>query len=219
MSMESETDSPAQPISVFISYTHDPIYPPPPEPAKAADERENHCRAVRELADFFTQLGINCVYDQLYEANPPDDWPLWVEQQVKDSDFVLMVCCSSYCHYLTNRNPEKVVGYSERPLSEEGRVTYSLMMKNIRRFIPVFVNQPKCSAFVPVVLQGSSIYELHEPFQLSRTKHGSLEMLYARLTSQNPYKPPAIGRVQKLSAPKCQFVVLVMCVLMLIVCV
>ena len=195
--------SPHQATTVFISYTQDPIYPPPPEPENAAKEREIHRHAIRRLAEYLTHLGVKCTYDQLFEADPPDYWPLWVEQQVKESNYVLMVCSSSYCYYLTNRNPERVLGYSDRPLSEEGRVTYSLMMKNLRKFIPVFVNQPRCRDFVPIALQGSSIYELCEPFCLNDDKHGPMEMLYARLTSQNPYKPPAVGRVQKLTAPKC----------------
>lgn len=200
---EEDADGPRQSTSVFISYTQDPIHPPPPEPEYAAEERLSQRRSVRELADFLTRLGVKCTYDQLFEAEPPDDWPLWVEQQVKQSDFVLMVCSSSYCYYLTNRDPERVAGYSDRPLSEEGRVTYSLMMKNLRKFIPVFVNQRRCPDFVPVALQGSSIYELCEPFSLDLSRHGPMEMLYARLTSQNPYKPPAMGQVQKLKAPKC----------------
>jgi hypothetical protein len=194
--------TPQKKTRVFISYTQDPTYPPPSEPKDAAKERDNHRNAVRQLAESLTHLGVKCKYDQLKEANPPDHWPLWVEKQVNNSDFVLMVCSSSYCFHLTNRDPKKVVEYSDRPLSEEGQVTYNLMLKNLRKFIPVFVNQPRCRKYVPVALQGSSIYELSEPFCVSVDKHGPMEMLYARLTSQNPYRPPTLGKVQKLTTPR-----------------
>jgi hypothetical protein len=67
-----------EPITVFISYTH--------------DSREHSAR-VLALANKLRMAGFDCDIDQ-YHAN--QDWPAWMECKIRDSDFVLVVCTPIY---------------------------------------------------------------------------------------------------------------------------
>jgi TIR domain len=66
----------SEPPKVLISYSHDS-----PE----------HAQHVLELANRLRADGIDCTIDQ-YVLVPPEGWPRWMDKQVRDSDFVVMVC-------------------------------------------------------------------------------------------------------------------------------
>src|ERR1700719_541928 len=70
----------AAPPKVLISYSHDS-----PE----------HAQRVLELANRFRAEGIDCMIDQ-YVVVPEEGWPLWMERQIRDSNFVLMICTETY---------------------------------------------------------------------------------------------------------------------------
>jgi hypothetical protein len=70
----------ADPPKVLISYSQDS-----PE----------HKQRVLELADRLRADGIDWMIDQ-YVLVPEEGWPLWMERQIEDSDFVLMVCTETY---------------------------------------------------------------------------------------------------------------------------
>ena len=65
---------------VFISYSHD---------------SSEHAARVLALADHFIQDGLDCILDQ-YEGNPPEGWPLWMDRQIEQADYVLMICTETY---------------------------------------------------------------------------------------------------------------------------
>jgi tetratricopeptide (TPR) repeat protein len=68
------------PPRVFISYSHD-------SPA--------HEAKVLALADRLRSNGIDAVLDQ-YESFPPRGWIQWMKDQVRDAQFVLVVCTEIY---------------------------------------------------------------------------------------------------------------------------
>jgi hypothetical protein len=68
------------PRKVFISYSHDSA---------------KHAERVLALADRLRGDGIDCRLDQ-YETGPPQGWPRWMQQQVEDCDFVLVVATETY---------------------------------------------------------------------------------------------------------------------------
>src|SRR5258705_5882703 len=70
----------AGPPKVFISYSHDS-----PE----------HEQRVLELANRLRRDGIDCTIDQ-YVVVPEEGWPRWMDKQIRDSDFVVMVCTETY---------------------------------------------------------------------------------------------------------------------------
>lgn len=65
---------------VFISYSHDSI---------------EHKRRVRNLSDRLRREGIDSNIDQ-YEQSPSEGWPRWMERQIEEADFVLVVCTETY---------------------------------------------------------------------------------------------------------------------------
>jgi hypothetical protein len=66
----------SDPPKVLISYSHDS-----PE----------HKDRVLVLSNRLRGEGIDCTIDQ-YLLVPPEGWPRWMEKQIRESDFVLMVC-------------------------------------------------------------------------------------------------------------------------------
>src|SRR3954454_2491675 len=71
--------SPASP-KAFISYSHD-----------SAD----HDERVRGLADRLCGDGVDCTIDE-YDPHPREPWPRWMERQIEEADFVLVVCTETY---------------------------------------------------------------------------------------------------------------------------
>ena len=70
-----------QPIRVFITYSHD---------------SEDHKRRVHDLAQQLRDDGLDCQIDQFLLGGPPEGWPRWMQRQVEDADFVLVVCTETY---------------------------------------------------------------------------------------------------------------------------
>ena len=68
------------PPKVLISYSHDS-----PE----------HRDRVLVLSKRLRKDGIDCTIDQ-YVVVPPEGWPRWMEKQIRNSDFVLIVCTETY---------------------------------------------------------------------------------------------------------------------------
>ncbi len=65
---------------VFISYSHEP---------------EEYKTKVFDLANRLRAEYIDCMIDE-YELNPEDGWFLWMYKQIKNADFVLVVCSERY---------------------------------------------------------------------------------------------------------------------------
>src|SRR5271163_3726418 len=65
---------------VFVSYSHD-------SPA--------HEAKVLALADRLRSNGIDAALDQ-YESFPPRGWIQWMKDQIRDAQFVLVVCTETY---------------------------------------------------------------------------------------------------------------------------
>lgn len=65
---------------VFISYSHE-----------SADFEEK----VLEFSKKLRSEGIDASID-LYEEAPSEGWPRWMENQIRESDYVLVLCSKSY---------------------------------------------------------------------------------------------------------------------------
>jgi TIR domain len=68
------------PPHIFISYSHD------------STEHEDR---VLALCDRLRADGVDANIDR-YESSPPQGWPLWMESQISEADFVLVVCTKTY---------------------------------------------------------------------------------------------------------------------------
>ena len=65
---------------VFISYSH--------------DDRPHQDR-ILNLSNRLRRDGIDCRIDQ-YEISPPQGWPRWMDEQIEEADYVLVVCTQEY---------------------------------------------------------------------------------------------------------------------------
>jgi hypothetical protein len=85
----------SQPITLFTSYSHDSA---------------EHERRVLTLSDRLRNDGVDANLDR-YESAPPDGWPFWMERQIRDSRFVLVVCSATYLRRVERREePDKGQG-------------------------------------------------------------------------------------------------------------
>ena len=113
---------------VFISYSH--------------DSRE-HLDRVLKLSDKLRNEGIDCILDQ-YEDSPPEGWPKWMDRNVKNSDFILVVCTETYYN--------RVMGTDQKGLGIKWESSliyqqlYNAGVNNIK-FIPIHFEDGKLNIF------------------------------------------------------------------------
>jgi hypothetical protein len=162
----------SDPPKVLISYSHD------------SPEHKDH---VLGLSKHLREEGVDSTIDQ-YLLAPPEGWPRWMEKQIGESDFVLMVCTETYYR--------RVLGEEEpgrgRGARWDGRLIYEAIYQADTRntkFIPV-VLKAGGSQWIPSVLQNTSYYDL-------RTNDG-YEELYRRLTNQPRAIKPELGQLRSL---------------------
>jgi hypothetical protein len=162
------------PPKVLISYSHDT-----PE----------HAQHVLELANRLRADGIDSIIDQ-YAVAPAEGWPRWIEKQIRDSDFVVMVCTEIYY--------ARVMGEEEpgigRGVRWEGHLIYQAIYNAESmntKFIPVLFESGKY-AHIPAPVQSTTFY-------FAQTEDG-YEDLYRRLTNQPRALKPALGKLRSLPA-------------------
>jgi hypothetical protein len=99
---------------VFISYSWD---------------SEDHKRWVRELATRLQQNGVEVLLDQ-WDTHPGIDLALYMEQCVRDANFVLLVCTPKFA--LRANGVQGGVGYEKTIVT--GEIFYSASSK---KFVPI----------------------------------------------------------------------------------
>ena len=152
---------------VFISYSHD---------------SEEHRGRVLELADRLRADGMDAVIDQ-YVQFPPEGWPNWCEAEIRDADFVLMVCTETYLRRV-NGEEEPGKGHGVR---WEGQLSnqhlYDAGSLN-RKFVPVLLANGS-PQHIPTPVKGGTIYRI-------ATEEGYESLL--RLLTDQPLTPmPSLG--------------------------
>jgi hypothetical protein len=154
------------PPRVFISYRLDP----------QDNER------VLALADKLVREGVDAVLDR-YAIAPPEGWTRWIDEGLKRSDFVLVICTEGY-QKSAGGTDERGLG---RGVNREGLIIDQTIYENHgrnERFIPVLLRQSD-AAFVPTFLR---------PYQVEsvETEEGYVR-LYRRLFNQPEIVKPALG--------------------------
>lgn len=115
---------------VFISYSWE------------SDENKEW---AKELADKLLENGIEAYIDQ-YDLHLGDRLPYFMEQQIIDSDFVLIICTKVYKEEADNRISG--VGYEGHIISAE-----LLSGNNERKFIPI-IKEGNSNEVLPTFLDG-----------------------------------------------------------------
>lgn len=154
---------------VFISYSHD---------------SKNHQDRVLELSNKLRREGIDCSLDQ-YEDSPPEGWPKWMDRNVKNSDFVLVVSTEVYYN--------RVLGVDEsgNGIKWESTLIYQQLYNagaNNIKFIPVIFGDGKFEN-IPEPLQGATFYNVDDS--------EIYEKLYRRLRGIKTEKPE-LGKLRQL---------------------
>lgn len=160
---------PNSPPRVFISYSHDS-----PE----------HKDWVLELCDRLRNHGIDVRVDQ-YETSPPEGWPRWCAGQIREADFVLVVCTETYeRRFRGAEEPGRGLGviWEGYVVSQELYETGTLNTK----FIPL-VRASNSTEHVPAPLRGTTIYRMGSDSAYWR--------LYRHLTGQPETPALPIGRL------------------------
>ena len=131
-------DTPAP--TVFISYSHD---------------SPTHVERVELLADKLGTAGLRCEIDK-GQTSPPQGWPLWMQQQIEHSDFVLVVCTEKYARRFTGCESPR----TGKGATWEGRLINQCLYESAenRRFIPVVFCRHDID-HIPLVLKGATHYD------------------------------------------------------------
>jgi hypothetical protein len=67
-----------------------------------------HCDLVLAFSDLLRKYEIDAVLDQ-YEECPTEGWPKWMDIQIKQAEFVLIVCSKSYWHRVNGIEERDIV--------------------------------------------------------------------------------------------------------------
>ncbi|HLO14668.1 MAG TPA: AAA-like domain-containing protein [Anaerolineales bacterium] len=157
---------------VFISYSHD---------------SPQHEELVLSFSNRLRADGVDAFLDQ-YVESPPEGWPLWMEKQIRDADFVLMICTKTYLKRVMNEEqPGRGLG-----VRWEATISYQHLYNagSINtKFIPI-VFEEACLSYIPKPLQATTYYLL--------TSEDAYKALYRHITGQFP-SMPELGEVKKLT--------------------
>ncbi len=159
---------------VFISYSHD---------------SPTHADRILTFAD---RLGLTASrrFSTEYNPNPPEGWPRWMDRQIRDADFVLMVCTETYYKRVMGEE-EPGTGLGVR---WEGNLIYNYIYDTNctnTKFILVLLEDGK-PEYIPTPCKGVTRYDVD-------TAEG-YEGLYRYLTGQLGAEKPALGKLKPLPA-------------------
>src|SRR6516165_3203836 len=133
--MERQTSGTRTAVRVFISYSHDSA---------------EHQYRVLQLANRLRSEGVDAIIDQ-YFPSPPEGWPMWMDEQIRQAQFVLIVCTDTYRRRVERREePGK-----GRGVLWEGQCIFNYIYsydQQEKRFIPLVFNDTD-TAFVPLPLR------------------------------------------------------------------
>jgi tetratricopeptide (TPR) repeat protein len=165
---------PAVAPTVFISYSHD---------------SQEHLDRVLAFANRLRVDGIDAAIDQ-YEVSPPEGWPVWMERQVRESDFVLVICTETYLKRAERR--------------EDPGKGHGVIWESVLTYQQIYDAGSKNEKFIPVLLEGGKRPDIPLPLRSATsyecaTEEGYWE-LYARLTGQHGKSKPQLGKLKALPA-------------------
>jgi hypothetical protein len=161
-----------KPPRVFISYSH--------------DSAEHEAR-VLSLATQLREDGIDVELDRFEEA-PEEGWPAWMERQIREADFVLVVCTGIYLERIEDREqPDR--GYG---VIWEGRIIYNIL----------YLQKLTADKFIPVLFEGASIQDIPLPL-VGFTRYwpgipAGYEALLRHLKRERRVPRPPLGHAKRL---------------------
>jgi hypothetical protein len=147
-------------------------------------ESEDHKQWVRYLGERLYQAGIEARLDQWF-IKPGESFTVFMEQEVEQADFVIVVCTPAYAHKSNKR--QGGVGYEQQIVSGQ------LMTGTSRsKFIPILRSgdyEPGLDCAVPTHFRGIAWIE----FRNDAAFEESLEDLIRVIFSKPRFAPPPLG--------------------------
>lgn len=162
---------------VFITYSHD-------SPA--------HIANVISLAQDLRDCGIDAWIDE-FEQPPPLNWPQWMIDQIRDADYVLVVCTETYLR----RFEQKEEPDTGRGVTWEGTIITAEQYQGVERemnhqkFIPVLVSEED-ARYIPIQISSRSRYII------GTEGDRDLDDLLRHLTNQPRVIPNPLGPIPHL---------------------
>ena len=156
--------SPPSP-KIFISYSHD---------------SKQHKTFILTLANRLRQDRLDCIIDQYVNGFPAEGWPRWMETQVEQADFVLVVCTPLYLKRYRGLDED-----GGRGVNFEGVVISQTLYDNYYRntkFLPVLPDDGNFDN-VPLALKGFGEFRAGQDY----------EKIYRFLTGQAAVSKPVMG--------------------------
>ncbi|MFT5798315.1 MAG: hypothetical protein ACI84R_002380 [Candidatus Azotimanducaceae bacterium] len=167
---------PNTPEHVFISYSHD---------------NELHKSMVLDFANRLREDGVVAIIDQ-YEESPELGWPRWMERQIRDADFVVVVGSKLYHDRLLGDEVDGV-GLGAK---WEGAILYQHLYESdmkTKGLIPAIFSTEDAK-FIPMPLRAFTRYQLDD--------EAGYEKIYRRITNQPKSQKPRLGPRRELPAPE-----------------
>ena len=160
--------NPENPPKVFISYSHD---------------SQEHRLRVYDLLKKLREDGIHCVTDHTV-MSPPEGWRAWMQDQITNADFTLVVCTETY-----RRRAER----KEKPGVGLGATWEAALITD-----EIFRNVTRNERFIPVVFDKDDV--AHIPPQLGQVSYyrvdleDGYELLLRHLTNQPLFEEPPVAK-------------------------
>lgn len=154
---------------VFISYSHQNV------------DYENK---VLKFANKLRLEGIDANVD-LYEEAPPEGWPRWMENQIREADFVLVISSKSYYDKCYSENKGKGISWEVNIVYQ---YIYDSNSQNTK-FIPVYFDENDVD-YILTPLKSFTYYNIG-------TKDG-YEKLYWRLRGITQTNKPPLCKLRPL---------------------
>jgi len=147
--------------TVFMSYTWD---------------SSEHRQSVKGLVDALRAYGIDVVFDH-YHPNPPKGFVMWMTKNIRDDDYVLMICTERYyARVMHDEDPQPGIGLGG---TWEGGLIFNQFYKAgmlSHKFLPLLLKSSD-TPFIPDPFAAVAHYDLEQP--------DGFERLYRRLTDQS----------------------------------
>lgn len=167
------------PPRVFISYAH------------ASDE---HVEVVRTLWILLCRLGIDAQLDRV-AAQRRQDWPLWMMQQVREADFVLLIASQDYAKRSEGR-AEAGEGLGVRFEAALIRdAAYADPKGALQRFLPVLVPGESVAGIPAFMYPNTTTH-----YRVVTVDQSGVTPLLRVLTDQPEEVQPQIGPIPHLPA-------------------
>ncbi|GAA0453073.1 hypothetical protein Ade02nite_01180 [Paractinoplanes deccanensis] len=165
------------PVRVFLSYAH---------------EDDAHAEAVRRLWLLLRSLGVDAKLDLTATAQR-QFWPEWMDAQVREADFVLVIASAAYRERAENRGEVttgKGVRWEARRIQER---FYADQEAGLRQIVPVILPGGDVDGLPGWLLpNGATVFRLKE------ISEAGVEKVMRVLTAQPREVEPPLGKVPTL---------------------